>query len=155
MSNQIQLSIGQFTKSELSSVAETFVNQVKEGYEEAIDVLIKAKALEEISKEIQSGIKEFAIEEASLFGKEGSKRMGVGVVVANGATKYSYDHDEEWCILNNQIEELKAKMKDREKKMQDALKYGGVLVTADGEEIHAAIVVSYGEEQVRVSIPKK
>jgi hypothetical protein len=154
MSNSLILNVNSFTKSELSSVSQQFVSQVKNGDVEAIDVLIKAKALEEISKEIQSGVKNYAIEEAQAYGKEGSKRMGVGIVVANGASKYSYDHDETWSELNKEMEILKAKIKEREKSMVEAIKYGGQLITADGEIIPAAVVVSYGEEQVRVSIPK-
>ena len=155
MENNLVLNVASFTKAELSTVSQQFVSQVENGEVEAIDVLIKAKALEEISKEIQSGIKSYAIEEAQAYGKEGSKRMGVGIVLANGASKYSYDHDETWCELSAEIERLTALKKEREKSMVDAIKYGGQIVTGDGEVIQAAVVVSYGEEQVRVSIPKK
>jgi hypothetical protein len=62
-------------------------------------------------------------------------------------------HDDEWRILNENIEALKVKMKERETQMIEATKYAE-LVSTSGEIIPPAEVKKQGGTTLSITIPR-
>jgi hypothetical protein len=139
-------------KTALGQVSGAVIEEVTEGNEEALSTYIKAKALSEVAANIIKGVKEEAMIEAERAGKTSSK-LGCEVMIKSGGTSYSFDHDEEWNNLNEQINELNALKKEREKKMIEATKYSE-LVDESGEVIPPAQVKNYVADVLTIKIPK-
>jgi hypothetical protein len=143
------------SKASLGKVSGAVSQRVLSGDEDALEVFIKAKALEQVAKNIISEVKSAATDEAERYSKADSKMMGCEFVVKNGATTYSFDHDEEWSNIDSKIKELTAMRKEREKKMIDAMNYAEVVDDETGEVIPPAEVKKGSGSVLTVTIPKE
>lgn len=144
----------QINKTALGNVSRAVVEKVDSGDEDPLEVYIKAKAMQEVAGNIIKEVKSLAIDEASKYGKGDSKLLGCEFIVKNGVSRYSFDHDDSWCELTSQIDELSAERKIREKQMIEATKYA-VLADKDGEVIPPANVTNGGGTVLSITIPKK
>jgi hypothetical protein len=151
--NSLSVELVSINKTAIHSVAASIIQTVDDGEKSALDALIQAKGLEELSKMIVDGVKGWAMDEAEQFPKNESRRMGVGFAVKNLPNKYDYSHDERWCELKQSIEALTAQIKEREKSMVEAMKYGGI--TTETGYIPAAKIAAHGGLTIQVSIPKE
>lgn len=151
--DQLQVTVKDVTKSEITAIAESIFQQVDEGEISALDVIIKAKALEDVSKQLVDKVKKMAIEEAEAYDKGERKRFGVVFELSDGVTTYSYDHNPDWVELNDKIEKLTEKRKEIESEMKTAIKYGGI-TKENGDFIPAALIKSAGAQQIKIKIPK-
>jgi hypothetical protein len=148
------LDFTQINKAALGSVSGAVVERVENGDEDALEVYIKAKAIQEVAGNIIKAVKEQATDEAEKYGKGDSKMLGCEFIVKNGATRYSFDHDETWVELTRKIDELAKLRKAREKDMIEATKYAE-LTDKDGEVIPPAEITNGGGTMLTVTIPKK
>lgn len=151
--DSIVLSLGNITKSGLGELAHRVSSSVSNGEEDALDVYIKAKALSEVADVIMSQVKEEAVSEAGNYSVNDSSKLGVKFQIKETPSSYSFDHNEEWVHINNQIETLKRMQKDIEKQMIEAMKYSE-LISKDGEVIPPAVVKKFGGTTLAISIPK-
>jgi len=140
-------------KTALGNVSGVVVDRVMSGNEDALEVYIKAKAIQEVASNIINDTKSLALEEAEKYDKEEAKMLGCDFVVKNGVVRYSFDHDETWVNIKEQINELQKQLKDREKQMIDATQYAE-LVDDTGEVIPQAEIKSGGGSVLMVTIPK-
>lgn len=140
------------SKTSLGNMAGEVVYSVLEGNENPLEIYIKAKALEQVSKDILSGVKSLAVDEAYKYDKE-SSLLGVKFGTKNTPTRYSFDHNPEWAELNEQLKLVKDAMKEIEGKMIKAMEFSGV-VDNDGVVIEPAKVVGGGDTTIQVTIPK-
>ena len=141
-------------KSALGNISGAVVDKVSSGDDDPLEVYIKAKALEFVVSNIIKDVKAEALNEAEKYGKDDAKLLGCDFIVKNGATKYSFDHDEEWCRIKNEIKELSEQLKAREKLMIDATKYAQVVDKDTGEVVPAAEIQSMGASILTITIPK-
>ena len=132
------LDITEINKAALGKVSGAVVDKVASGEEDALEVFIKAKAVEEIIKNIIKDTKALALDEAEKYDKGDSKMLGCDFMVKNGATRYSFDHDETWCNINSKIEALIEERKEREGKMIDATRFAEIVDGETGEVIPPA-----------------
>src|SRR5690349_17829487 len=98
-------------KSDLSQMVSLIVESVDDGYADALDTMIMAK----------KGMYVFKSIEEALKGKiptpeKGLTRFNCEVSERQTGVKYYFDgtNDEVWVELNNQLEDLKGKIKARE-----------------------------------------
>lgn len=145
-------SLENMTKGSISEIANKIIKNVSEGHTDALQEFIKAKGLSELSDVIVYGIKELAIDEASKY-SDGESVLGCKFQVRSLSDSYDFSHDEEWNVINNEIEYLKTKQKAREKKMIDAMAYAE-LIDDSGEIIPRAIVKKRGGKTIAITIPK-
>lgn len=150
--NVISIGIDNITKSNLSNMASGVIHNVLNGNTDALHEYIKAKALSEMATMMVDGLKEAALSEADKYAGQ-ENIFGCKVVVKSTPTSYDFSHDDEWRILNESIEALKVKMKERETQMIEATKYAE-LVTTDGEVIPAAEVKKQGGTTLSITIPR-
>jgi hypothetical protein len=145
-------SFNNINKTSLASMAGDVVHRVLEGNEDPLEVYIKAKALEEVVKNILAGVKDLAIDEATKYDKE-EGMLGVTFGTKSTPKRYSFHHNEEWVKLNDQLVSIKLAMKDIETKMIKAMEFSGV-VDEDGVVIEPAKVIGGGDTTIQIRIPK-
>lgn len=149
------LAFTEINKAALGQVSGAIVDRVSSGEEDALETYIKAKALDTVVSDIIKNIKVDALEEAEKYDKEEAMLLGCEFSVKNGATRYSFDHDETWSSIDKQIKELTAQRKAREKKMIDATNYAELIDDETGEVIPPAAIQSSGSSILAITIPKK
>lgn len=142
-------------KSALGKISRAVVDKVSSGEDDALNVYIKAKALQEVANNIIKDVKLEATDEAGKYEKGDNKMMGCEFVVKNGSTKYSFDHDDEWLRIKEEINTLQAQLKEREKKMIDATKFAEAIDSETGEVVPAAEVLSSTGSILTITIPKE
>lgn len=147
------LSLDNMTKTAISDIASRVIENVNEGNTDALKEYIKAKGLSELSDAIVSGIKELAIDEASKY-EEGASVVGCKFQVRSLADTYDFSHNDEWALLNAQLDSVKKQMKEIEQKMIDAMKYAEIIDDRTGEVIPPAIVKKSGGKTIAITIPK-
>jgi uncharacterized protein YjgD (DUF1641 family) len=139
-------------KTSLASMAGDVVHRVLEGNDDPLEVYIKAKALEEVVKNVLAGVKDLAIDEAEKYDKD-SGMLGVTFGTKSTPKRYSFDHNPEWVDLNEQLSSIKSAMKEIETKMIKAMEFSGV-VDEDGVVIEPAKIVGGGDTTIQIRIPK-
>lgn len=149
------LDFTEINKSALGKVSGAVVDKVSSGDDSALETYVKAKALEFVVSEIISNVKTEALDEAEKYERDDANILGVDFMVKNGTTRYSFDHDDEWNKINDEIKELTAKRKAREKLMIDATKYAQVVDKATGEVVAPAEIKSSGGSILNITIPKE
>jgi 3-phosphoglycerate kinase len=142
----------ELSKSGFAKVASQVIGPVIAGEVDALQTFIKAKGLLEIATVILDGVKEEALNEASKYSKE-DKVLGCGFLVKSVANTYDYSNNEEWSIINEKINELKAVQKEIEKKMVIAMGYSE-MVDKDGVVIVPAVIKKAGGDTLQINIPK-
>ena len=80
--------------------------------------------------------------------------MGCEFMIKNGATSYSFDHDEEWVKMSNELKVLRDMQKAREQKMIDACSYAELIDKDTGEVVTKAEVKKSSSPILSVTIPK-
>jgi len=148
----LSIKIERVSKSAIHEIANSVVSYVLDGNDDPLKEFIKAKALSEIASEISDGLKDDAIREAEKYDLNDSV-FGCKVVLKSTPTSYDFSHDGEWKSVNDEIEKLKSRLKDREKKMIDAMKYSE-LTDELGEVIPPARIKKEGSQTIAVNIPK-
>ncbi len=148
----LSIGIDTITKANLNQMASNIIHNVLNGNADALHEYIKAKALAELASIMVDGLKESAVEEADKYAGQ-ENIFGCKVVVKSTPTTYDFSHDDEWRILNENLENIKAKMKDREAQMIEATKYAE-LVTTSGEIIPPAEIKKQGGSTLSITIPR-
>jgi bisphosphoglycerate-independent phosphoglycerate mutase (AlkP superfamily) len=149
------LDFNNINKSALAKVSGAVVDRVMSGDEDPLEAYIKAKAVQEVASKIIDDLKGSAIDEAEKYLEPDAKMLGCSFVVKQGATSYSFDHDEEWKRVNEEIEALKKILKEREKKMIDAMSYAEIVDDKTGEVIPPATIKKHSSSILAVTIPKE
>lgn len=149
------LTLTEINKTALGKVSGAVVDMVSSGESSALETYVKAKGLELIVSNIIKDTKAEALDEAERYEKGDGKILGCEFIVKSGATKYEFDHDEEWNRINDQIKELMELRKEREKLMIDATKYAQVVNKSTGEVVPQAVTKAYGSSILTINIPKE
>jgi hypothetical protein len=103
----------------------------------------------EISRQIilleaeKKALKEFALEEALLHGKDGLTLAGAKISVSNSGDRLQYGND-------SVIVDLKRQLKDREQDLKIASKSNGTYFDDDGTEV-VRVPIKRGSEILKVS----
>jgi DNA-directed RNA polymerase specialized sigma subunit len=148
----LSIKIERVSKAAIQEIAQSVVSYVLNGNDDPLKEYIKAKALSDIASEISEGLKDDAIKEAEKYDLN-DPVFGCKVVLKSTPTSYDFSHDGEWRSVNQEMEKLKLRLKEREKKMIDAMKYSE-LSDEFGEVIPPALVKKEGSQTIAINIPK-
>jgi len=102
------------SKTEIAAYVSQVKEQILGGYIDGCETAIMLKSLEDTIKALRGDedIKRFIMQEAEKYGK--SFEFKGAKFSISGRKTFDFVDDSEWFILNTQIEELKAKQKERE-----------------------------------------
>lgn len=134
--------IKQLTRSEIESKALSLIEGVQNGYEDAFELDIKLKFLEETIKEAREKISE-QLKKKDTF----DNLRGVKVSKRNGYALLDYSKDSVYCELEKQLNERKELLKNAHVSKH-------MIVTEEGEVIEKVPVKSYVKDSISYTFPK-
>lgn len=104
------------TSTEIDFFSDSIIQDVKEGNENAIKVLVQMKAIEKVSERVCKEIKDNCMREADLYPGNSFDFLGNTIQKVDVRTEYDFTacEDPEWNRLENTIKNLKALQKQRE-----------------------------------------
>jgi hypothetical protein len=131
------------TKTQIEITAEGITSAVFEGFEDALELDLKLKFMEETIKAARAKI------DSTVRGicETTPEKFGVKISIRSGYTIYDYEKDKEYSVL-------KAKLKEREELLKEAAKSKNILVTAEGEQVEKPPVKSYTKDSFSYTFPK-
>ena len=125
------------SKELINKTAINLTLNVQEGFEDAIDLDVKLKFIEEIIKSSRELINSQVIKEA----EEVKDRLGIKIQVKRGYPKYNFKEDVHYL-------ELLQKAEQREQLLKEAVKTSHQILTEDGEIVPKCPVISYTKDSV-------
>ncbi len=119
----------QTTFAELHDLAKAYIESVKEGFSDALELYSKLRTFEVFSETVKKGIEEDAINELHRNFEGGAKEVFYGlhsISIMPTGTKYDYSEDPIWCNIQGSIQQIEseilAPMKERLKEREAFLK---------------------------------
>jgi hypothetical protein len=142
------------TKSEIQNKAASTIESVNEGHVDSISVYTQVRAIKEVADAVLKGIMPTVVDDVERLQTGEREYRGIRLDLSHGRTTYDFSHDDEWNNLQEQMQEIKDKVKAREKLMIDAIRYDGITDKDTGEVVEPAKVSGGTSKAVRVVIPK-
>lgn len=102
------------TKTEVANQANKLIDQVKEGEISAMKVYAMMTALEKVAEDVKRGIAENVLTEHERYGEKITSVHGATFERCEVGVKYDYTDDDEWKMLQENIEAIKIEQKARE-----------------------------------------
>lgn len=102
------------TKAEITSQTANIVAQVLEGEINPLRVYAIMTALEKVASDVKKQIMEQVLTEHEKYGEKSVNAYGVTFERAEVGVKYDYSEDEEWRMLQENIDAIKIEQKARE-----------------------------------------
>tara|TARA_R100001244_G_scaffold132321_1_gene108183 strand:+ start:941 stop:1354 length:414 start_codon:yes stop_codon:yes gene_type:complete len=132
---------------EIKAMFENIVDEVENGMLEPIEALIISKTMENCAKHL----KELYTDEALIHAEKwsGQTMNGYEITSKNGATRYKFDHIEEYATFKDGLKQMESTYKDAYLSAQK----GNVIVDSDGVIVPQAEPV-FGKEQIVLKLSK-
>lgn len=112
------------TKKEVANQANKLIEQVKEGEVSAMMVYAIMTALEKVAADVKKGIIENVLTEHERYGEKTTTVHGVTYERCEVGVKYDYTGDEEWCMLQENIDAIRTEQKARELILKETRRCG-------------------------------
>lgn len=134
------LSLIDTDKATRQSFVTSHINLLKEGNTDILQSHIQAKNMEQMLKELLSNdeYKSMVLDTAQQYGAKSFERHNAKVEIKEAGTTWTYPEDTEYLSLLGQLEEIKGKIKAREKFLQN-IPASGVADPVSGEMIYPAV----------------
>lgn len=117
----------ELTKGTAKELTRRLVQNVMEGWNDPLDILVKLTWFETAVADALKEIRAAAVDEAAKYGASAFDFGGATLQVCETGVKYDYSHDKEWRELNEQM----AAMKLEQKQLEERLRFcGGVPKTS-------------------------
>lgn len=120
------------TKSDIKRATDMIVNEVESGRDNPIDVALRLKVLEEISKETREKLNKYTINELSKYPSGKMNIYDAKIEMCETGVKYDYSKDFTWIQLKEQADEINSRLKAREELLK-AIPAGSTIVDENGE----------------------
>jgi hypothetical protein len=137
-------------------LAQRLITNIMNGEVDPLVFMVKKKLLEQALTVAAKdpNVKVMVENEVAKYGKEGAKIMGA-TITAGYRKKYMYAEDPIWKNLSDSIAPTQAKIKDQEKKIQDAVRAGGPVINKETGEVLVECVSAPTTNFVAVSFKAK
>ena len=103
-----------FSKRGAESLSKELSIKVKDGFENALHIQCAIKYYEEVFKQVKEEIKQDVATEFSKYGGRKAEAFGYSMQESESGVSYDYSTDAIWMGLNEELESLKEKLKQRE-----------------------------------------
>ena len=111
---KVELSSIEPTKFSIELLKQTIVHHFRETGENPLEMLVKAEALTQLLDGIRADLKEDVINLLDRHPQGKAEVLGAEVAKFESGVKYAYDGDYTWQKLNQEVESIKYKLKERE-----------------------------------------
>ena len=110
----IELNSIQPSKFNIELLRQVVVSHFRETGENPLEMLVKAEAIVQLLEGIKTDLKADVISQLDLHPNGKADILGAEVSRIESGVKYAYDGDYTWLKLNNEVEAIKFKQKERE-----------------------------------------
>lgn len=140
------------TKEQIKHFAQLVKDSVNDGNTNALDLMIKFKAIDSTIEEIKKEILQEAIKQAELNGKS-YEYSNCKVEIAQAGVKYDYTQcgDTEWTEIVKEIENLTERKKVRETFLKSIQSKTGI-VDHNGEVIEVLPPTKQSTETIKITL---
>ena len=111
---KVELSSIEPSKFSIELLKQTIVQHFRETGDNPLEMLVKAEALIQLLDGIRADLKEDVIGILETHPQGKAEVLGAEVSKFESGVKYAYDGDYTWHKLNNEVEAIKFKLKERE-----------------------------------------
>ena len=132
--NEKQLLKNTLGKTEINALVAEVVSEVKEGYRNPLETVIKLKAISKAADNICNEIMGTAVDEANKYAK-GEKAYGAKIDVRETGVKYDFSKSQTWRDLIIKKQEIEEQIKAIETAMKNASEYSPYVDILTGEVI--------------------
>ena len=102
------------SKFNIELLKQVVVSHFRETGENPLEMLVKAEALVQLLESIRAELKEDVINQLDLHPQGKAIVLDAEVARIESGVKYAYDGDYTWQKLNQEVESVKYKLKERE-----------------------------------------
>lgn len=104
------------TKEQAETFATKLIDEVMRGDVNPLELHVKMNAMQKSLDIVKKAIADQVLSEASKYGAKKFETMGAEIAICELGTKYNFENcgDSEWEKINNEINELQEKKKERE-----------------------------------------
>lgn len=138
------------TKSDVSMASDNIIRLVDEGHENALDVAIWLKAMEELVKETREKLTQYTISELDKYKDGKASIYDVKVERVEVGVKYDYSGDYVWREMKQFADKANTALKNREE-MLKKVPQGHQLVDENGEAMEGPVKTSTTSYKVTLS----
>lgn len=110
----VDLSTIEPNKFNVELLKQRIVSHFKETGESPLTMLVRAEALQQLLDGIRAELKEDVIAELDRYPQGKAEVLGAELSKMESGVKYAYDGDYTWSKLNQEVESVKYKLKERE-----------------------------------------
>lgn len=143
LSNISVPSVSQLTKTQIEVTASDLIESVTDGWEDALDLDLRLKFMEECVKQARAKIEP----NVRAIAENMKKKFGVKISFRNGYANYDYEADRQYKYLID-------KANERKEVLKNAAKSKHIIMTDDGEQILKVPVKSYVKDSVSYTFEK-
>lgn len=111
---KVELTSIEPSKFSIELLKQTIVNHFRESGESPLEMLVKSEALTQLLEGIKAELKADVISELDKYPQGKAEVLGAELAKMESGVKYAYDGDYTWTKLNQEVEAVKYKMKERE-----------------------------------------
>lgn len=111
---KVELSSIEPNKFNIELLKQTIVAHFRESGESPLEMLVKSEALQQLLDGIRAELKEDVIAELERYPQGKTEVLGAELSKMESGVKYAYDGDYTWSKLNQEVESVKYKLKERE-----------------------------------------
>lgn len=147
---KIELSSIEPSKFSIELLKQTIVQHFRETGENPLDMIVKAEAVIQLLEGIRAELKQDVIDILDRFPQGKAEVLGAEVLKAESGVKYAYDGDYTWSKLNQELDAIKYKMKERESLLKTIKE--PLVDPETGEMIHPA--PKYSTTTFKISLKK-
>lgn len=111
---KVELATIEPTKFSIELLKQTIVAHFRESGASPLEMLVKSEALCQLLEGIKAELKEDVLNELDKYPQGKADVLGAEMSRMESGVKYAYDGDYTWQKLNQEVEAVKYKLKERE-----------------------------------------
>ena len=138
------------TKFNIEMLKQTIVTHFTETGESPLDLLVKSEAMVQLLEGIRSELKQQVLNELDKYPQGKAEVLGSEIARMESGVKYAYDADYTWQKINEELEAIKYRLKERETLLKTLTQ--PMVDPESGEVIHPA--AKYSTTTFKISLKK-
>lgn len=125
----------EWTKTNIENTANAILSSVKDDGMNPLKLLVQLKAMQKVIEKVSDELNDLALDEAEKYGKN-EKVFGATINIRESGVRYSFDHSAKWCMLTQELKNIKEKIKQVEDGLKSASEGNPYFDDCSGELIY-------------------
>jgi rhamnogalacturonyl hydrolase YesR len=156
-SDVIDITSGEFSKSRLEALSNTFIEKMEEGIDDPMSILAQLEFLSQVIDKVKVRARQLTVDEIARYGdeaKQGVTLYGVTMRLKEAGVKYYFDHTELWNTIKGKEDAIAQQRKDLEAILKTISKQTSFINQETGEIHELAPARKSSTTTVEVTLKK-